>query len=202
MKPSVLKITLTSTLTILFSAQLQAQDHGHLRIAAHGTNQDAQLYFFNYTDFASTSSYVKTLVFTNGGRYAGYFNQNITLTVQAATPAYGGPETDAPAFGSYVRAAILSVKGPAGGEFAFWESGATNPTLSLVSGGTGTNSYNVTQTDGTPGADPFGHVHGRRFTATKPGIYTVAFQAFDASTNGLNGGPIHAPSAIIEVSFQ
>lgn len=203
MNSSLLKHTFASTLALIVCASYAtAQDHGHLRIAAYSTNQGAQLYFYNGADFASTSRYVKTLIFTNAGRYSNYFQQNITLTVQAATSAYGGPEPDAPAFGSYIRARILSVEGPEGGAFAFWESGATTPTISLASGETGTNSYNVTQTDGSPGADPFGHIHGRRFTATKPGIYTVAFQAFDASTNGLKGGPIHTPSEIIHVSFQ
>src|SRR6185295_15637717 len=112
----------------------RAQDHGHLRIAADSTNQGAQLYFYNGADFASTSRYVKTLQFTNAGKYAGHFQQNITLTVQAATSAYGGPEPDAPAFGSYIRARILSVEGPEGGAFAFWETGATSPTISLAIG--------------------------------------------------------------------
>src|SRR5262245_42533351 len=198
MKASFLKHTLAPALALILGASpVAAQDHGHLRIAANSTNQGAQLYFYNGADFASTSRYVKTLVFTNAGRYANYFQQNITFTVQAATSAYGGPEPDAPAFGSYMRARIFSVAGPEGGVFAFWESGATTPTISLGSGQTGTNSYNVTQTDGSPSADPFGHIHGRRFTATKPGIYTVAFQAFDASTNGAQGGPIHTPSEII-----
>jgi hypothetical protein len=203
MKSCSPKIILTFALTLLCCARhTQGQDHGHLRIAARGTNQGAQLYFYNGADFASTFGYVKTLTFTNGGRYADYYQGNVTLTVQASTANFGGPEPDAPALGSYIRATIVSVKGPAGGSFAFWENGATNPTISVVSGETGTNSFNVTQTDGSPGVDPFGHVHGRRMTVTKPGIYTVGFRAFDASTNGVNGGPIHTPSEIIEVNFQ
>lgn len=55
---------------------------------------------------------------------------------------------------------------------------------------------------GTEGADPYGHIHGRRFTATKPGIYTVGFRAHDMSVNGANGGPIHASSEMILIDFQ
>jgi hypothetical protein len=202
-KSSHRKIIFTLALIGLFCAQhTQAQDHGHLRIGARGTTQGSPLYFYNGADFASTSGYVKTLIFTNGGTYAGYHQGNVTLTVQAATASFAGPEPDAPALGSYVRAMIVSIKGPAGGAFGFWDAGATNPTISVFSVEMGTNSFNVTQTDGSPGADPFGHVHGRRLTATKPGIYTVSFRAFDTSTNGVNGGPIHTPSEIIEVSFQ
>jgi len=180
----------------------RAQDHGHLQIGARGTNQGAQLYFYNGADFLTNSRYVKTLTFTNSSRYAGYYQGNITLAVQAATGDFGGPEPDAPALGSYIRARIVSVKGPLGGAFAFWESGAASPTISVATGESGTNTYNVTQTDGSPGVDPFGHIHGRRFTVTKPGIYVVSFQAFDTSTNGLNGGPIHTPSSIIDIYFQ
>jgi hypothetical protein len=198
-----MKSVTTSVLALIIcTCSATAQDHGHLRIAAHSTNPGAQLYFYNGADFASASRYVKTLVFTNAGKYSNYFQQNITFTVQAATSAYGGPEPDAPALGSHIRARILSVQGPDGGEFGFWESGATTQTISLGSGESGTNSFHVSQTDGSPGADPFGHVHGRRFTATQPGIYTVAFQAFDASTNAPNGGPIHTPSEIIHIRFQ
>ena len=203
MKSSQRKFIFILPLTVLLCAQhTQAQDHGHLRIGSRSTSEGSPLYFYNGADFASTSGYVKTLTFTNGGNYAGYYQGNLTLTVQAATASYAGPEPDAPALGSYIRATIVSVKGPAGGAFGFWEAGATNPTISVVSGQTSTNSFNVTQTDGSPGTDPFGHVHGRRLTATKPGIYTVAFRAFDTSTNGMNGGPIHTQSEIVEVSFQ
>ena len=179
-----------------------AQDHGHLRIGATNTAQDTPLYFYNGPDFAKSSGYVKTLLYTNSGRFAGYYQGNITLTVQAATPAFSGPEPDAPALGTLVHASILSVQGPAGGVFGFWESGATSPTISVASGQSGSINFAVTQTDGSPGADPFGHIHGRRMTATLPGIYTVAFRAFDVCTNGESGGPIHGPTGTILVSFQ
>ena len=189
-------------LTVASVMPLCGQDHGHLRIGARSTTQGAPLYFYNGSDFASTSSYVKTLIFTNSGRYSNYYQGNITFTVQAATEDFLGPEPDHPAPGSYVRARMLSVNGPPGGAFAFWENGATSPTISLASGQTGTSHYRVTQTDGSPGTDPFGHIHGRRFTATKPGVYTVRFQVFDTSVNGTGGGPIHTPSEVIEIAFQ
>ena len=173
-----------------------------MRIGATNTAQGTPLYFYNGPDFAKSSGYVKTLIYTNSGRFAGYYQGNVTLTVQAATPDFSGPEPDAPALGSLVRASIVSVQGPAGGAFGFWEAGAINPTISVDCGQTGTSSFAVTQTDGSPGADPFGHIHGRRMTATRPGIYTVEFRAFDTSTNGVSGGPIHGPSDTIQVSFQ
>jgi hypothetical protein len=55
---------------------------------------------------------------------------------------------------------------------------------------------------GQPGADPFGHIHGRRFTADKAGVYTVGFKAYDISTNGTAGSPIHTAAEILDIVFQ
>ena len=183
-----------------------AQDHGHLNVGAVGTNQNDQLTFDNRDIFDITTNYVNTLTLAVSGTYAGYYqgnNQgNITLTALAATEAHLGPKPNAPALGSRIFAQLVSVDGPADGAFAFWETGATSPTISLVSGTNGTNTFRLSENDGSPGSDPYGHIHGRRFTATKPGIYTVGFRAFDFSTNGIGGGPIHTPSSVIKIYFQ
>ena len=60
----------------------------------------------------------------------------------------------------------------------------------------------MSENDGSPETDPYGHIHGRRFTATRAGTYKIAFRAFDTSTNGSNAGPIHSPSAWLTVTFQ
>ncbi|HKS37806.1 MAG TPA: hypothetical protein VJW76_11490, partial [Verrucomicrobiae bacterium] len=116
--------------------------------------------------------------------------------------AFGGPVPNAPALGSFIQAQLVSVEGPAGGSFGFWEPGSTNPSHSLVSGQGGTNMFRLTESDGSPGADPYGHFHGRRFTAAQPGFYTVGFRLFDTSTNGVDGGPIHTPSDVLLIYFQ
>jgi len=180
---------------------LRAQ-HAHLNAGAVSTNQDGRLFFANGGDFASDSGYVKTLTHTNGGNYAGYFQGNITLTALPTTAANAGPDPEASAPGSFLQAQLASVSGPAGGSFSFWEAGATTPTISLQSGATGTNLFALSSGDGSPGSDPFGHVHGRRFTATLPGIYEVGFRLFDTSTNGAGGGPIQSPSGVLRVYFQ
>jgi hypothetical protein len=75
---------------------------------------------------------------------------------------------------------LVSVSGPAGGSFAFWEVGATAPTWSRATG------WNSTQ-GGIPSFPVVfkgdGHAHGRAFTMDRPGNYTVTFRAVDA--NGL-----------------
>jgi len=185
------------------ASPLLAQDpHGHLHIGAAGINQNDALIFSDGAFFSVATNYVKTLVFTNGGRYANLYNGNITFTGLAATEPRGGPEDFAAALGSQLHAQLVSVDGPSGGEFAFWENGANTPTIRLASGMTGTNTFLVSENDGSPGSDPYGHFHGRRFTASKPGIYTVGFRAFDFSTNGVDGGPIHQPSGVVKIYFQ
>ena len=78
-----------------------------------------------------------------------------------------------PADGANPRIEVVSVIGPAGGSFAFWEIGATAPTVSLPVGwgGTGASFPVIFQGDT--------HAHGRCFTMDKPGTYTVTFRAVD-----------------------
>ncbi len=201
MKRSVFALIAAMGIAATVSSSFAA-DHGHLNVGAVGTSQGDPLDFDNGADFATNSAYVFTLVYTNGGTYSGYYQGNITLTALAATLAHAGPVPGAPALGSRIFAQIVSVTGPSGGSFAFWDAGATVPTISIPSGTTSSNLYRLSENDGSPGTDPYGHIHGRRFTATKPGVYTVTFQAFDLSTNGIGGGPIQSPSALLQVYFQ
>ena len=180
----------------------QSQDHGHINIGSVGVNQNDPLIFDNTAIFEVATNYVKTLTLTTSGTYSGYYQGNITFTALAGTVAHAGPVLKAPAFGSQIYAQLAAVTGPAGGVFSFWDTGATNPTLGLVSGSAGTNTWLLSENDGLPGSDPYGHFHGRRFTATKPGIYTVSFRALDFSTNGTNGGAIHTPSQVMQVYFE
>lgn len=196
-----MKSSIASLLTVI-AVSASAQDHGHLNLGASGVDQSDPLIFENAAIFETATNYVKTLMFASSGAYAGYYQGNITFTTLAATPDHAGPEPNAAALGAQIVAQLVSVEGPAGGAFAFWDTGATSPTISLACGLAGTNTWRVSENDGSPGSDPYGHIHGRRFTATKPGIYTVGFRALDVCTNGVGGGPIHAPSAVIKVYFQ
>jgi hypothetical protein len=145
---------------------------------------------------------VKTLTFTNAAKYAGYYQGNTTLTVLPATEAHAGPDPLAPALGAYIFAQLVSLEGPAGGEFGFWESTATSPSYTIKSGESGTNIWRLTEADGSPGTDPYGHIHGRRWTLTKPGLYILGLRLLDLSTNGPDGGPLHTPSEIIYTYVQ
>ena len=152
-----------------------------------------------------TSGYVGKCVYTNGGPYAGYYQIGLTPTALPRTVANGGPVAHAAADGSYLQMRIESVDGPEGGAFALWERGATSPSVSVVSGAV-TPSVLFPLNDrltgaGTLGGDPYGHLHGRRFTLSKAGNYIVGFKAFDTSTNGTGQDPIHLPSETLLVNF-
>jgi hypothetical protein len=195
-------VLLSATIGIVASAQNAQAQHGHLNAGAVSTNQNAQLIWANGADFIATSGYVNTLSYTNGGRFDGYFQGNITLTALPQLPGNAGPDPAAAALGAYLQFSMACLDGPTGGTFGFWDVGSTNPSISLAPGQTSTKLWRLTESDGSPGTDPYGHIHGRRFSATQPGIYKVGFTALDTSTNGVGGGPIHTPSRELPVWFQ
>lgn len=178
----------------------------HLNTAALGTNQGAQLVFANAAAFILESGFVGKCVYTNGGTYAGQYGIGLSPTVLPRTVANGGPVANAPALGSFIQMRFESVTGPEGGAFSLWDRGATSPSVTLAVGAP-TASVMFALSDpllgaGAPAADPFGHIHGRRFTANKAGSYTVGFKVFDTSTNGTESGPIHTPSDVLHVKFS
>jgi hypothetical protein len=71
---------------------------------------------------------------------------------------------------------LVSVTGPTGAFFSFWESGSTIPTWSRSSG------WNQTETDCPAFPVILGgetHAHGRIFTTDQPGDYQIIFRARD-----------------------
>ncbi len=72
---------------------------------------------------------------------------------------------------------IISVNGPTGGSFSFWEVGALGPTWSRTTGWTlgqgSAATFPVIYLGET-------HQHGRAFTLDRPGTYSVTFRAVDA----------------------
>jgi hypothetical protein len=190
---------------VAFAIGARAQDHGHLYISAYSQQAGAQLYFDNSSAFEEGSGYVKTLLLnTNAGnRYAGRYDGGITLTPRSTNVLRGadyGPNAAAP--GSVIYFQILNVNGPAGGAFEFWENTGTFPAFGVPVGSGATNTVKLTEAFGAPNDDPYGHIHGRRFTATKPGLYRVTFRALDISTNGPSGGSNHLASAPLTIAFQ
>jgi hypothetical protein len=175
--------------------------HGHLNAGAVGTNLMDKLYFVNGAIFTPESGYVKPMNFMTSGTYSNYYAGNISITALPATLANGGPAFNAPALGSFIVAEITSVEGPDGGAFGFWEAGAKVPTYSVPVGTTnGTGRIELSDISagaGLPDADPHGHIHGRQFTLSKPGLYKVGFTLYDVAEYY----PVHSPSDIFYINF-
>jgi hypothetical protein len=194
----------------LCGAAARAQ-HAHVNAGALAPTQGSQLYFGNGASFITNSLFIQPLNFTNAGPYAGFYHGTITFAALSGSPFTGGPATNAALPGSQLRLRFVSVAGPAGGSFGVWdvdgfnydENEAETLTFSLPVGTTnGTNTILLSENNGEPGADPFGHIHGRHYSATQPGLYVVGLQIIDTSANGPGGGPLHAPSDIFPLYFQ
>ncbi|HVY71790.1 MAG TPA: hypothetical protein VHH73_17795 [Verrucomicrobiae bacterium] len=185
--------------------------HGHIYAGIVSPGPGAPLWFQN-GDVWDTNSY---------GGFAGspaciYFDDNIpdlypglyqTATTFVALPATiftGGPSPYAASPGTYVELKFVSLQGPPGGTLKVWneidDPGSPFVMLSLPVGVTnGASHFNLSEGDPSdPSADPYGHIHGRRFTLDKPGLYTVGLQLIDTSLNG----PVQSPSAVTYFYLQ
>lgn len=181
--------------------------HGHLNAGAHAPEQNSQLYFVNGASFVEDSGFAISMNYREPEEpYGGYYSGTLTLSALAATPLAGGPAPGHATIGSHIVARIETVDGPEGGIWGFWESnwvlGSDQPTYSVPVGTTdGVETFALSENEGLPEDDPFGHIHGRRFTVNKPGLYTVGFRLLDTSTNGDDNGPIHAPGDLFRMRF-
>lgn len=189
-------------------AVLHAQ-HIHVNAGASNTTQNARLYFVNGATYDTNSRYDVYLSFTNGGTFANlHQGAGVSFTALASTLDNGGPAFGHAAEGAVIELEFVSIQGPAGGVFGVRTQEVGNPSnylpaFSLPVGTTnGTNRLRLSESDGSPGADPYGHIHGRTYTATKAGLYTLGCRLLDVSNNGSGGGPIHTPSAMYYFYFQ
>lgn len=131
--------------------------------------------------------------------------------------------------GAWLWMEIVSVTGPEGGQFGFWDADTSRyndtPTVTFfanqpISTRTPTdlpsptpiyypfttypsNRFILSEGYNAAGEDPAGHIHERSWTATKPGDYYVGMRLIDLSTNGPStGGRWHSPSQIYTYHFQ
>lgn len=214
MNKSKIKTCSLALLTLGLHLAVPTAQAQHVNAGALNTNQNGQLYFANAQGFVGGSGFVVTNVnvtlnYSNSGRYAGLMNSGSpTFTALSQTTNNGAtPSPFAAAYGSFEQLRLESVlSGPAGGTFSFWESGSLTPTHSLLVGqSVGSGNLiplsNAALGAGNAGADPYGHLHGRRYTADLPGVYEVGFRILDTSVNGLGGGPIQSQSDLYLFTF-
>jgi hypothetical protein len=114
----------------------------------------------------------------------GYFADELTFTTEVSALFL--------ADGSDPVIELVSMAGPAGAFFSFWESGATTPTWSRSSGWSQTEldrpSFPVIMGGET-------HAHGRIFTVDRPGDYQIVFRTRDKNN-------LFSPSRDFSMTFQ
>jgi hypothetical protein len=193
----------------LCAVRVEAQ---HAHITAGGQGPGSKLFFINgylYTTNSYGGVYPACVYMDiTDARYPGLHQNPVTFTSAAVETRNGGPDFSTAERGTIVELVVVSVDGPPGGKLIMWDENITpgTPTklFTVPVGSTGgTNRIEVSEGDREdPGTDPYGHIHGRRFTADKPGLYTVGLQLIDTSKWGPNDGPIHQPSDVSYFYFQ
>ncbi len=189
--------------------------HGHIYAGALSADPGQPLWFENGSvwDTNSWGGYQQSpaciyLTANLPDTYPGQYQSAITFAAEPATIFNGGPSPYAAAPGTYVQLRFVSLQGPAGGALTIWDEvdDPAHPSvlLSVPVGATnGSQMYNLSEGDPLdPTADPYGHIHGRRWTLNQPGLYIVGLQLVDTSSNGPDGGPLQSPSAVTYFYLQ
>lgn len=148
-----------------------------------------------------------------GQRCGGYYN--LSEAVRTLCPSdsfsiialsdgqYDIASPNHPRTGSWIWAEIVSVTGPSGAHFGYWDENATVVGYSLATNqATGNPRFIISEGIDDVNDDPFGHIHGRAWTADKPGDYTVGIRFIDRSTTRPGGGSWHTPSQTYLFKFQ
>ncbi len=174
-----------------------------LRFGALDLTNGAPLCWVNAPELCTNSQTVLNFDYTNGGPCALQYQCCPPLLSLPATVENGGPVNNHAALGSRLEMELVSLAGPANGALSFWEPGEMQPRFTLgVSQASGTERIALSQGAGAPEDDPYGEIQGRHFGLTQPGLYCLGFRLVDTSTNGIDGGPIHAPSQFYHIYLQ
>lgn len=178
----------------------------NINCGAVSTNVGAKLLFVNGTNFTSPGSVQPMFYQRVANRYGTntyYSSTNLLFTALSAKT-----NVESAAVGAYVVCEVVSVSGPAGAVFYFWEQGNGRPNYAFPVGGTypaDKNKFILSNCEngaGRPDGDPFGSIRGRRFVVDKAGEYLVTFKLHDISLNHPTlAAPIHASSDPLTIKF-
>ena len=148
-----------------------------------------------------------------GGRYVLderardlFPNDSFAFTV-LSDGQYDAPSPQHPRSGAQIWMEIVSVAGPPGATFSFWDENqalvSNQPTRSFPTNlPAGNFAFVLSEGPDAAGEDPHGHIHGRTWTADMPGDYRIGFRLVDRSTNRPGGQPWHAPGATFIWHFK
>lgn len=197
-------------LLALVSGANAAAQHSHVNAGAKSPTVGSQLSFANGAGFEAASGFLIHLNPVQSPAYGPIFygGNTVTFTALPAFPDNGGPSALAALPGTRIDMVFETLDGPAGGALSLWDSfdgffDATEITFTVPVGTTaGIHGMALSENDGTPGTDPYGHIHGRKFSANLPGLYVAGFRLVDRSANGPAGTPLHAPSELAYFNFQ
>ncbi len=181
--------------------------HDHVNAGALGSAAGGALSFINGDRYAAESGYVVPMTPTTTGPRAGRYSGLISFTALAATSDFGGPAFGHAVLGAHLAALVESLEGPATGRFGFWEAsdGEEGDALTWERAPGAQDAaveFILSETAGEAGDDPYGHILGRVFTATAPGMYILSVRVVYRSTSGPGAGPWHSPSEPLRVAFQ
>jgi hypothetical protein len=185
-------------LMLVFATDNAGAQHEHLNAGASGTLSGSQLRLVGADAFLASSGYLWGTTFELDGYFPGFYATiDLTFAALAATPFRGGPEPGHAAIGSNLQMQVVSVSGPAGGAFGYWETGDyfsnISPTATFNVGSatpvTFTDNFYSSYTNGfwtfaiteAAPSDPWGHVHDRAYSFTTPGNYQIGFRIIDTT---------------------
>lgn len=210
---------LSASLLWLCPAESHAHSSNDLKV---GANTSGQLYLTNPEKILS----VYHLVYRTGvpvlygynGQYTldhlsssrpTFPDEYFSIRALAATPEVAGTDPIDPNhadLGAFLTTRIVSVTGPAGGEFWYWDFDVqTGQPVRKFTAGAATGNFSFNLSDEYfmgPNEDPGAHYDRRGWSATTLGTYVVGIQFVDISTYEPGGGPRHTPSQVYYLTFQ
>ncbi len=192
MKIRILVLLLSTLVTSAFA------QHGHINAGAVDSNGSGGINagdrLFMYFEPGTSNT---TLSYNAGsGTYGqdGFLWNGYTTFTALHQSSYPGL---APAYnplgalsGSFLRLKLISITGPAGAKFSFYDAAETDPSWTYQIGTglvAGDGAFDLTEMswfEGVPEdaypSDPFGHIHGRMFATDTAGEFTATWVLVDA----------------------
>lgn len=192
-------------LFLLSTLGSQAFAHGHINAGAIDSNGSGGInagdrlfmYFEHGTTNTSLSYNAGSGIYGEDGfLWNGYttFTALHQSSYEALKPAYNAVGALS---GSFLRLQLVSIEGPTGARFSFYDSGESDPFWTyeigagFLSGDGGLDLTEMSWFEGVPEdgypSDPFGHIHGRMFATDTAGDFTAKWILVDtkSATTGL-----------------